>query len=131
MLPLPAGREARLGVGAPLYVHHRPERTLLYQIVDEYYPADSVAAGLYARGYLIALGLLVLFNLRLYDVLVLTLGLVTGALTGWKPRQLSSVAPRPNSLRRLDSYLRRSASIYSRRTLRAFTPRAGNESQCA
>ncbi len=39
MLPSPAGREARPGVGAPLYVHHRPERTLLYQIVDEYYPA--------------------------------------------------------------------------------------------
>ena len=39
MLPLPAGREARPGVGAPLYVRHRPERTLLYQIVDEYYPA--------------------------------------------------------------------------------------------
>jgi hypothetical protein len=39
MLPLPAGREAKLGVGAPPYVRHRPERTLLYQIVDEYYPA--------------------------------------------------------------------------------------------
>ena len=23
----------------PLYVRHRPERTLLYQLVDEYYPA--------------------------------------------------------------------------------------------
>ena len=39
MLPLPAGREAGLDVGARLYVRHRPERTLLYQIVDEYYPA--------------------------------------------------------------------------------------------
>lgn len=36
---LPAGREAGLDVGARAYVRHRPERTLLYQIVDEYYPA--------------------------------------------------------------------------------------------
>ena len=39
MLPSPAGREASSGVGAPLYLRHRPERTLLYQIVEEYYPA--------------------------------------------------------------------------------------------
>jgi hypothetical protein len=39
VLPLPAGREAGLDVGARLYLRHRPERTLLYQIVDEYYPA--------------------------------------------------------------------------------------------
>jgi ribosomal protein S27E len=39
MLPLPAGREASTGVGAPPYVRHRPERTLLYQVVEEYYPA--------------------------------------------------------------------------------------------
>ena len=39
MLPLPADREASLGVGAPVYTRHRPERTLLYQIVEEYYPA--------------------------------------------------------------------------------------------
>jgi len=39
MLPLQAGREARLGVGASLYERHRPERTLLYQLVQEYYPA--------------------------------------------------------------------------------------------
>ena len=26
-------------MGAPVYVRHRPERTLLYEIVDEYYPA--------------------------------------------------------------------------------------------
>ena len=38
MLPLPAGREAGMRDG-PLYVRHRPERTLLYQLVDEYYPA--------------------------------------------------------------------------------------------
>ena len=36
---LPAGREAGLDVGARVYVRHRSERTLLYQIVDEYYPA--------------------------------------------------------------------------------------------
>ena len=42
MLPLPAGREASSGVGAPVYTRHRPERTLLYQIVKEYYP-DFVA----------------------------------------------------------------------------------------
>jgi len=36
---LPTGREASLGEGARLYVRHRPEQTLLYQIVDEYYPA--------------------------------------------------------------------------------------------
>ena len=39
MLPSPAGREARSGGSAPPYVRHRPERTLLYQIVDEDYPA--------------------------------------------------------------------------------------------
>ncbi len=39
MLPLPAGREASSGGSAPLYVRHRPECTLLYQLVEEYYPA--------------------------------------------------------------------------------------------
>ena len=55
MLPLPAGREASAGVAAWRYerqplpasclpwhsyfpVHHRPERTLLYQLVEDYYP---------------------------------------------------------------------------------------------
>ena len=38
MLPLAAGREASSSVGAPVYTRHRPERTLLYQIVKEYYP---------------------------------------------------------------------------------------------
>ena len=42
MSPLPAGREASPGVGAPLYVRHRPEHTLLYQLVQEYYPAFKV-----------------------------------------------------------------------------------------
>jgi hypothetical protein len=39
MLPLPAGREASTGVGAFVYERHRPERTLLYQFVQEYYTA--------------------------------------------------------------------------------------------
>jgi hypothetical protein len=39
MLPSPAGREASPGIGAPPYVRHRPERTLLYQLVEKYYPA--------------------------------------------------------------------------------------------
>ena len=39
MLPLPAGREASPGGGAFRYARHRPERTLLYQIVEAYYPA--------------------------------------------------------------------------------------------
>ena len=48
MLPLPAGREASPGVGAPVYERHRPERTLLYQVVQEYYPA--LKAHLAAQG---------------------------------------------------------------------------------
>ena len=65
MLPLPAGREASAGVGASVYerqplpasclpwhsyvrVHHRPERTLLYQLVEDYYPA--LKAHLAAQG---------------------------------------------------------------------------------
>ncbi len=39
MEPLPAGREASSGVSAPPYLRHRPERILLYQLVEEYYPA--------------------------------------------------------------------------------------------
>ncbi len=38
MLRLPAGREASRGEGAPQYQRHRPERTLLYQLVERYYP---------------------------------------------------------------------------------------------
>jgi hypothetical protein len=45
-------------------------------------PGDPAAVGLYARGYLIALGLLALFNLRLQAGLLMVLGLSTGALTG-------------------------------------------------
>jgi hypothetical protein len=48
MLSLPVGREAGPGVAAPPYVRHRPERTLLYQLVDEYYP--SFKAHLAAQG---------------------------------------------------------------------------------
>jgi hypothetical protein len=36
MLQLLAGREASPGESAPRYTRHRPERTLLYQLVDEY-----------------------------------------------------------------------------------------------
>jgi hypothetical protein len=39
MLPLPAGRDARPGVGAARYERHRPERIVLYQLVQEYDPA--------------------------------------------------------------------------------------------
>ena len=48
MLPLPAGREARSGAGGSVYERHRPERTLLYQLVEEYYPA--LKAQLAAQG---------------------------------------------------------------------------------
>ena len=45
MLSSPAGREASPGTGAPPYVRHRPERTLLYQLVEEYYPAFKAHLG--------------------------------------------------------------------------------------
>ncbi len=48
MLPLPAGREASAGVVASVYERHRPERTLLYQLVEDYYPA--LKAHLAAQG---------------------------------------------------------------------------------
>ena len=48
MLLLPAGREASAGVGASVYGRHRPERTLLYQLVEDYYPA--LKAQLAAQG---------------------------------------------------------------------------------
>jgi len=48
MEPLPTGREASSGGGAPPYVRHRPEQILLCQIVEEYYP--SFKAHLAARG---------------------------------------------------------------------------------
>jgi hypothetical protein len=48
MLPLPAGREASAGVGASRYERHRPERALLYQLVEEHYPA--LKAHLEAQG---------------------------------------------------------------------------------
>ncbi len=35
MLPLPTGREASLDVGAFVYERHRPEKTLLYQIIEQ------------------------------------------------------------------------------------------------
>ena len=39
MLQLPAGRVASRGERAPQYERHRPEQTLLYQLIEEYYPA--------------------------------------------------------------------------------------------
>jgi hypothetical protein len=42
MLQLPAGREASQDAGRVLYERHRPERTLLYQLVEEYYPGFEV-----------------------------------------------------------------------------------------
>ncbi len=39
MLPLPAGRDAGSCIRASRYVRHRPERSRLYQLVQEYYPA--------------------------------------------------------------------------------------------
>jgi len=43
-----AGREASAGVAASLYERHRPERTLLYQLVEDYYRA--LKAHLAAQG---------------------------------------------------------------------------------
>ncbi len=39
MSKLSAGREANSRVGASRYERHRPERTLLYQLIQAYYPA--------------------------------------------------------------------------------------------
>jgi hypothetical protein len=41
-----AGKDASPAGGAVRYARHRPETTLLYQLVDEYYPAfaDQMAA---------------------------------------------------------------------------------------
>jgi hypothetical protein len=38
MLPLSTGREANQGEGALPCVRHRPEQTLLYQLIEKYYP---------------------------------------------------------------------------------------------
>ncbi len=42
------GSDASSDVGAAVYARHRPERTLLYQLVQEYYPA--LKAHLAAQG---------------------------------------------------------------------------------
>jgi hypothetical protein len=42
---LPAGKEASWGDGTPHYERHRPERTLLYQLVKEHYPAFEAHCG--------------------------------------------------------------------------------------
>jgi hypothetical protein len=55
---------------------------LLIALLSIPVPGDPDAARLIARGYLVALGLLVLFNLRLRTGLVLLLVLAAGTLTG-------------------------------------------------
>jgi hypothetical protein len=50
MLPLRVGREASLGVGALRYERHRPERTLLYQLVEKYYPVFETQWAIEGRG---------------------------------------------------------------------------------
>jgi hypothetical protein len=59
---------------------------LLIALLSVPVPGDPDAVGLIARGYLVALGLLVLFNLRLHSGLVLMLVLATGMLTGLEAR---------------------------------------------
>ena len=39
MLQLPVGKETSPSNGVPRFERHRPEQTLLYQLVDRYYPA--------------------------------------------------------------------------------------------
>jgi hypothetical protein len=54
MLAVPVGREAASGVGVPVYTRHRPECTLLYQLVQEYDPelkAHLAAQGTALQGY--------------------------------------------------------------------------------
>ena len=50
MSPLPTGREARPGESTLRYVRHRPERTLLYQLIEKYYPVFEVQCDLENRG---------------------------------------------------------------------------------
>ena len=50
----PAGKEASLGESGHCYERHRPEQTLLYQLVEEYYPAfvaQLAAQGTQLPGY--------------------------------------------------------------------------------
>lgn len=49
MSPLPTGREARPGESALRYVRHRPERTLLYQLIKKYYPVFETQCALENR----------------------------------------------------------------------------------
>jgi len=42
MLQLSIGTEVGVCDGVPRYERHRPERTLLYQLVEEYYPVFEV-----------------------------------------------------------------------------------------
>ena len=49
MLPLPTGREANPGEGTLPYVRHRPERTLLYQLIEKYYPVFEAECAVEGR----------------------------------------------------------------------------------
>lgn len=40
-----AGKQASSGVGAHVYERHRPEHTLFFQFVQEYYPAFKTQLG--------------------------------------------------------------------------------------
>ena len=54
MRQLPAGVQATSGSGISGYERHRPEQTLLYQLIDEYYPAfvaQLAAEGRVLPGY--------------------------------------------------------------------------------
>ena len=41
-MPLPVAREAGPGDGVRGYQRHRPEQTLLYQLVAQYYPVSRI-----------------------------------------------------------------------------------------
>lgn len=52
MVPFAAGMDA--SAGAPIYERHRPEQTLLYQLVEQHYPAfvtQLAAEGKVLPGY--------------------------------------------------------------------------------
>ena len=86
---------------------HRPHSTtiqaaalgigLLIALLGLPVPGDPSVVGLYARGYLVALGLLVLLNLRLPTGLVLLLVLATGTLTGLEAGNAVIVDPATGS----------------------------------
>ena len=50
MLQLPAGRDANQDGGSVEYERHRPEQTLLYQVVEEYHPAFEAQLAAEGKG---------------------------------------------------------------------------------